>query len=85
MAQGSTEPLTEMSTRNLPGVRARPGHAAVWILDISLPSKVCYGDSFTFRVLREQLDPEYTEGKAFTAVTVNGCDSCSRSKSRVNK
>jgi hypothetical protein len=28
MAQGSTQPLTEMSTRNLPGNKKRPAHRA---------------------------------------------------------
>jgi hypothetical protein len=28
MAPGSTQPLTEMNTRNLPGVKGRPAHKA---------------------------------------------------------
>jgi hypothetical protein len=28
MALGSTQPLTEMSTRNLPGVKGQPAHKA---------------------------------------------------------
>jgi hypothetical protein len=44
MALGSTQPLTEMSTRNLPGVKGgqRMG------LTTSLSYVTCYRDSFTF-------------------------------------
>jgi hypothetical protein len=31
MALGSTQPLTEMSTRNLPGGKERPAHKAVYL------------------------------------------------------
>jgi hypothetical protein len=46
MALGSTQPLTEMSTRNLPGGKGRPAHEAdnlttLWAF------MACYTDSFT--------------------------------------
>jgi hypothetical protein len=34
MALGSTQPLTEMSTRNLPGGEGRPAHKADNLTDI---------------------------------------------------
>jgi hypothetical protein len=34
MAQGSTQPLTEMSTRNLPGSQERPARKADNLTDI---------------------------------------------------
>jgi hypothetical protein len=64
MALGSTQPLTEMSTRNLPGGKGRPARKAdnltaifeaiVWKmweirrLTIVWTFMVCYRDSFTF-------------------------------------
>jgi hypothetical protein len=64
MAQGSTQPLTEMSTRNLPGGEERPAHRAdnltafcepivqkMWAprrLTTLWASTACYWDSFTF-------------------------------------
>jgi hypothetical protein len=67
MALGSTQPLTEMSTRNLPGGKGRPARKAdnltatskliVWTmwqprrLRTLWASTVCYRDSFTFLLL----------------------------------
>jgi hypothetical protein len=64
MALGSIQPLTEMSTRNLPGCKGRSGRKADNLTAICEPiiykmweprrlttlwdSTVCYGDSFTF-------------------------------------
>jgi hypothetical protein len=64
MALGSTQSLTEMSTRNLPGDKGRPARKAdnlTVICELSLEkmweprrlttlwvSTVCYRDSFTF-------------------------------------
>jgi hypothetical protein len=63
MALGSTQPLTEMSTRNLPGGKGRPARKADNLTAIFEPivykmweprrltalwvSTVCYRDSFT--------------------------------------
>jgi hypothetical protein len=65
MALGLTQPLTEMSTRNLPGVKGWPTREAdnvtatcepiVWKmweprrLTTLWASTVCYSGSFTFR------------------------------------
>jgi hypothetical protein len=51
MSQGSTQPLTEMSTRNLPGGKRRPVHKAdkMWQprrLTTLWASTVCYRDSY---------------------------------------
>jgi hypothetical protein len=62
MALGSTQPLTDMSTRNLPGGKGRPACEAdlticemiVWNmweprhLSTLWPFMACYRDSFTF-------------------------------------
>jgi hypothetical protein len=64
MALGSTQPLTEMSTRNLPGGKERPAHKVDNLTAICEPivykmweplrlttvwaSTHCYRDSFTF-------------------------------------
>jgi hypothetical protein len=56
MALGSTEPLTELSTRNLPGGKGRPArnawepHGHLWadFLENMGASTACYRDSFTF-------------------------------------
>jgi hypothetical protein len=59
MALGSTQPLTEMSTRNLPGVKGRPARKVdnptavykMWEprrLTTLWASTACYRDSFTF-------------------------------------
>jgi hypothetical protein len=64
MALGSTQPLTEMNTRNLPGSEGRPGRKADNFTAICEPivkemweprrlttlwaSTACYRDSFTF-------------------------------------
>jgi hypothetical protein len=64
MALGSTQPLTEMSTRNLPGFKGRPARKADNLTAICEPvvykmweprrlttlcaSTACYRDSFTF-------------------------------------
>jgi hypothetical protein len=64
MAQGSTQSLTEMSTRNIPGDKGRPARKAhsltticetiVWKmweprrLTTTSASTTCYADSFTF-------------------------------------
>jgi hypothetical protein len=64
MALGSTSPLTEMSTRNLPGVKKRPARKANFLTAVCEPivykmwesrrlttvwaSTACYRDSFTF-------------------------------------
>jgi hypothetical protein len=63
MALGSTQPLTEMSTKNLPRGKERPARKAdltaiceltvqkMWEprrLTILWPSTACYRDSFTF-------------------------------------
>jgi hypothetical protein len=37
MALGSTQPLTEMSTRNVPGVKGRPAHKADTLTAICEP------------------------------------------------
>jgi hypothetical protein len=66
MALGSTRPLTEMSTRNLPGGKGRPARKADKLTAICEPivykmweprrlttlwaSTACYKDSFTFIV-----------------------------------
>jgi hypothetical protein len=63
-ALGSTQPLTEMSTRNLPGCKGRPARRADNLTSICEPivykmwkpqrrttlwaSMACYRDSFTF-------------------------------------
>jgi hypothetical protein len=67
MALGSTEPLTEMSIRNLPGSKRRPGRKAdnltaicertvykIWEPRPLTPVwafRACYRDSFTFYLL----------------------------------
>jgi hypothetical protein len=38
MALGSTQPLTEMSTRNLPGGKKRPAHKAANLTAIYVPN-----------------------------------------------
>jgi hypothetical protein len=64
MALGSTQPLTEMNTRNLPGGKGRPARVANNLTAICEPivykmweprrlttlwaSTACYRDSFTF-------------------------------------
>jgi hypothetical protein len=64
MALGSTQPLTEMSTKNLPGCKVGPLRKADNLAAICEPivwkmweprrltnlwaSMACYGDSFTF-------------------------------------
>jgi hypothetical protein len=54
MAVGSTQPLTEMSNRNLPGGKGRPARKADNLTAICEPSRknvgtsACYTDSFTF-------------------------------------
>jgi hypothetical protein len=64
MALMSTQPLTEMSTRNLPGGKRRPAVRADKLTTICVPivwkmweprsltsvwaSKACYRDNFTF-------------------------------------
>jgi hypothetical protein len=56
MALGSTEPLTEMSTRNLPRVKKRPAPRADNLTANCEPRRLttlwaftaCYTDSFTF-------------------------------------
>jgi hypothetical protein len=64
MALGSTQPLTEMNTRNLPGGKGRPARKADNLTAICEPivnkmweprrlgtlwaSTACYRDSFTF-------------------------------------
>jgi hypothetical protein len=64
MALGSTQPLTEMSTRNLPGGKKRPARRADNLTAICEPivykmwepqplttlraSKACRGENFTF-------------------------------------
>jgi hypothetical protein len=64
MALGSTQPITEMSTRNIPGGKGRPAHKADNFTAICEPivykmwepqylttlwaSKACYRDTFTF-------------------------------------
>jgi hypothetical protein len=66
MAQGSTQPLTEMSTRNLPGDKGRPACGAdnltaiceqivkkMWEprrLTTLRAFTACYSDSFTLRL-----------------------------------
>jgi hypothetical protein len=75
MALGSTQPPTEMSTRNLPGGKGRPARGAVNLTAICEPifSKMwdprrltnlwafmaCYRDSFTF-LPYENADMDYT-------------------------
>jgi hypothetical protein len=65
MVLGSTQPLTEMSTRNLPGAKGRPARKADKITAICEPtvykmwkprrlttlwaSTACYRDSFTLQ------------------------------------
>jgi hypothetical protein len=67
MALGSTQPLAEMSTRNLPGSKGRPARKADNLTAICEPtvwkmwgprrlrtlwaSTACYRDSFTFTIL----------------------------------
>jgi hypothetical protein len=67
MALGSTQPLTEMSARNIPGGKERPAHKADNLTAICEPigyklwepqhlttlwvSTACYGDSFTYFIL----------------------------------
>jgi hypothetical protein len=59
MTLGSTQPLTEMSTRNLPGGKGRPELKAdniadcledvgAWRLKPLWASTACYRDGFTF-------------------------------------
>jgi hypothetical protein len=64
MALGSTQPLTEMSTRNIAGGKGRPPHKTDNLTAICVPtalkmrepqrlttlwaSKACYRNSFTF-------------------------------------
>jgi hypothetical protein len=63
MALGLTQPLTEMSTRNIPGSKGRPAHRAENLTAICehcletveasmshnlMASTTCYRDSFTF-------------------------------------
>jgi hypothetical protein len=67
LAQGSTQPIIEMSTRNRPGGKGRPVHKAddltaicekivykMWQpqrLTTLWVSMICYRDSFTFTIL----------------------------------
>jgi hypothetical protein len=76
MALGSTQPLTEMSTRNLPGSKGWQAHKAdnltticertvykMWEprrLTALWTSMACYGDSFTF-----YLSEKYSKMKAW--------------------
>jgi hypothetical protein len=53
MALGSTRPLTEMSTRNLPGGKGRPARKAD---NLTSASTACYKDSFTFFLLKLYTD-----------------------------
>jgi hypothetical protein len=71
MALWLTQPLTEISTRNLPGGKGRPANKAGNLTAISEPtdwkmwepqcltalwaSTACYRDSFTFTKLQEKL------------------------------
>jgi hypothetical protein len=70
MVLGSNKPLTEMSTRNLPGVKGRPAPKAdltaicepivykMWghrRLTTLWASTACYRDSFIFYVLNMRL------------------------------
>jgi hypothetical protein len=51
MALGSTQSLTEMSTRNVPGGKGWPAHKADNLTAICEPvwaSTTCYRDSLTF-------------------------------------
>jgi hypothetical protein len=41
MALGSTQPLTEMSTRNIPGGKGRPARKAVSPPSVRLLSSIC--------------------------------------------
>jgi hypothetical protein len=65
MALGSTQLLTEMSTRNLPGGKGCPAHeadnltASLDVIPTTLwPFTACYRDSFTFTV---NINYEYQE------------------------
>jgi hypothetical protein len=67
MARGSTKPLTEMGTRNLPRGKEQPAHKADNLIGICEPivykmreprrltnlwaSAVCYRDIFTFMLM----------------------------------
>jgi hypothetical protein len=69
MARGSTQPLTEMSTRNLPGGKGRLARGAdnltvicepivlkMWEPRLLTPLwafTACYRDSFTFRTIKK--------------------------------
>jgi hypothetical protein len=71
MALGSTQPLTEMSTRNLPGGKGRPARMADNLASICEPtvwkmwkprrlttlwaSKACYRNSFTFYMISSEV------------------------------
>jgi hypothetical protein len=79
VALGSTEPLTEMSTRNLPGGKGRPERKAdnltaicepvvykTWQpqrLTILLASTTCYRDIFTFLQIKILAEVKVTFGK----------------------
>jgi hypothetical protein len=70
MALGSIQPLTEMSTRNIPGVEGLPAHKADNLTAICEPivykmwepqhltalwvSTACYRDTFTFIIFHRR-------------------------------
>jgi hypothetical protein len=70
MAMGSTQPLTDKRTRNIPGVKERPAHKAdtltaiceptvykmwePWRLTTLWASTTCYMDSFIFFTFTSQ-------------------------------
>jgi hypothetical protein len=79
MALGSSQPLTEISTRNLPGGKGRPVHKADNLTAICEPigkcksfdvsqtlwvSTACYSDSFTFTFYDEE------RGDIFLSITI---------------
>jgi hypothetical protein len=86
MALGSTQPLTEMSTRNLPGGRGRPVRGADNLTTICEPIvykmwgprrlttlwafMACYRDTFTLRQVIESL---FFCARNFACFTVVGC------------
>jgi hypothetical protein len=77
MALGSAQPLTEMSTRNLPGDKARPARKADNLTAICKPivkkiwdprrlttlwaSTACYRDSFTFYIYMKEECPRIAQ------------------------
>jgi hypothetical protein len=74
MALGSTQPLREMSIRNLPGGKGKPAHRAdltaiyepiVYTkcrsLDVSQPYGPCYTGSFTFSLTNKLKFSEVTD------------------------